>query len=374
LDQQQTDSVRALLQEALAIIDAAAAPPVTEPAPEQPTPAPVPEPTPTPPPEQPTTSARLWLDQAEVDRIATTGTAWSRLLTAANGSWGTVDFGNLDSNHDVYTLAGAIVAARTGDPAMRAKVAASLASVANATTFARVLEMSRQVPPYGFAADLIGHQDAKFDTCLTGLLTKPLEGHSGGRNLLETAELSPNNWGTMARAAAATIAVRTGNTKVLTTVANAHRSWLGDTTVTGRLVYGSTAWHASTPKCGINRKGATKDGYNFDGVLPEDQRRSETGDAYTWGKKGTYPWEALQGAVTAGVVLHRAGQVPFTAVDNALVRAARWLTDVNANPATGDDLYLPWLLNYYGGAGLATTTPAGHGKNGGWTDATHAPR
>jgi hypothetical protein len=313
----------------------------------------------------------IWLNPDEISRIATSGTAWTSLTAAANGSWGAVALNNNDSTHDVLTLAGAIVAARTGDTAMRSKVAASLATVPNTTSFARVLEMSRQIPSYVFAADLIGYQDTKFDTFLTGLLTKALDGHSGGKNMLQTAEFSPNNWGTMSRAACAAIAARTGNTAVLTTVATAHRAWTGET-VTNRLVYTSTTWHASTPKAGINRRGASRNGNSLDGVIPEDQRR--TGESYAWpAPKGSYPWEALQGAVVAGVVLHRAGAVPFNAGDDALVRAAKWLTNVNGNPAAGDDLFLPWLLNYYGNAGLKVTSPAKYGKNAGWTDATHVP-
>lgn len=117
----------------------------------------------------------------------------------------------------------------------------------------------------------------------------------------------------------------------------------------------------------VNRKNTPN--HNADGIQPEDQRRTGEPTASA-PAKGSYPWEALQGALVTGVVLDRAGQVPFNAGDRALARAAVWLTTTNANPASGDDTWQPWILNRYAGLNLATS-PASAGKNMGWTDWTH---
>lgn len=310
----------------------------------------------------------VWISRAELMALPTSGAAWDRVRSAANGLSGSANLADNNSNHDVGTLAAAYVAARTGDAAMRAKAIRNIETV-YASRYARVLEMSRNIQGYVVAADVIGPTGwdaARFKTFVRGLATKPLQGHSGGKNLLETAKLAPNNWGCHARAALALIGLYTGDAALVDAAVVAQRAFVSGEG--GSLKYTSTSWHAGSPRSGINVAGATIQGKNVDGVIAEDQRR--TGE-FTWpAPKGSYPWEALQGTVVAGVVLHRAGRLPFQTGNNAIVRAARWLTVVNANPASGDDTWQPWLLNKFGGAGLPTGA-ARSGKNMGFTDWTH---
>ena len=40
--------------------------------------------------------------------------------------------------------------------------------------------------------------------------------------------------------------------------------------------------------------------------------------------------------------------------------------------AEGDDNWLPWVVNYYGGTDFPTDSPTQAGKNMGYTDWTHA--
>ena len=51
------------------------------------------------------------------------GPAWQQLKAAADGDLGTAEIADQNSNHDVRTLAVALVYARTGDSAYRAKAA-----------------------------------------------------------------------------------------------------------------------------------------------------------------------------------------------------------------------------------------------------------
>ena len=140
------------------------------------------------------------------------------------------------------------------------------------------------------------------------------------------------------------------------------------------LRYTDTAWHANPgDKAGINRRGSRVLGQDVDGVLPEDQRR--TGEPSTGpAPQGSYPWEALQGALVAGVLLDRAGVVSINAGDSALIRAQYWLFGTNQNPPANDDRWQPWILNRVGGSNFPTVYSREPGKNMGFGDWTHGPR
>lgn len=310
----------------------------------------------------------VWISRSELMALPTTGAPFERVRASANRLSGSADLSDNNSDHDVQTLAAAYIATRTGDAAMRAKAIRAIETVYT-SRYERVLELSRNIQAYVIAADVIGPEgwdSARFKTFVRGLPTKALSGHSGGKNLLETAKLSGNNWGCHARAALAIIGVYTGDVAFVWIATEAQRAFVSGQG--GYLKFTSTNWHAGSPEAGINPVGATIGGKNVDGVIPEDQRR--TGEFKFPAPKGSYPWEALQGTTVAGVVLHRAGALPFDTGSNAIVRAAKWLTVVNANPASGDDTWQPWVMNKFGKAGLSTSD-ASTGKNMGFTDWTH---
>lgn len=320
-----------------------------------------------------TGTAGLWLSPAELAALPTSGPAWDNLVEVAHADWGRPDLSDNNSRHDTFTLAGALVAARTGDPALLARTRAAIMDVTRSTRFARVLEMSRNITSYVIAADLVGlpaREDATFREFISRLRTKPLQGHSGAGNLAETALYSGTNWGTMSRAAMTAIDLYLGDRADLARMANAHRAWLGER-VPNQLRWSDTAWHvAGRPKVGIEPRGARINGRSVDGVQPEDQRRTgEPGRGPA--PKGGYPWEALQGGLVTGVLLHRAGVVDIGAGDHALERAFTWLYETNDNPPTGDDRWQPWLLNSVAGTHFATVEAPHPGKNMGWTEWTH---
>jgi hypothetical protein len=119
----------------------------------------------------------------------------------------------------------------------------------------------------------------------------------------------------------------------------------------------------------VNPKGATKNGHSIGGALPDDMRR---GGAFAWPPKATgYPWEALQGATVAAQLLTRQGYPAWEWSDQALLRAAQFLYGINW-PATGDDGWQPWLINYAYGTNFPTTQTGVTGKNMGFTSWTHA--
>jgi hypothetical protein len=310
-------------------------------------------------------SVGIWISPAEIAKLPTSGTAWSNLHAVAKGSWGTPTVADQNSDADVNTLAGALVATRLNDNGMRTRVRQQLMTLASSHPYDRVLALARELPSYVIAADLVGldsGQRAKFEAFLIEARSHKMDGHSGGNDLVSTAMRSANNWGTMARGALAAVDVYLGDKTGLANVARAQNAWLGGTS-TNTLQYSGTNWHAGK-LAGINARGTTISGRSVDGVLPEDQRR--TGE-FAWpAPKGSYPHEGLQGAVVASVILHRAGVLDFNAGDRALERAERWLTDVNANAASNDDGNTPWLINKYGGSRFARSEWANPGKNIGW--------
>lgn len=346
-----------------------------------PTPAPSPSPTITPTPAPPASippfekTAGLWISPEEIAALPTSGGGWSGVQSAANGSWGTANLGDNNSDHDVKTLAGALVAAKTGDQAMRAKVIDGLHSAMGSGT-SRALELSRGLQAYIIAADIIGYRDPAFMSWVREMLNKNVSGHSGGTGVLGTAEKSANNWGGHARASGIAGALYLEDAAMIESMKNAHLGFIG-VSAPHKLSFTGTDWHAGSPEAGVNVKGATKNGVNISGVLPEDWRRAA---GFKWPPSTSgYMWEGMQGFVVSAVLLHRAGLVPFNAGDNAVVRAMDILYGTGeaaqnspkySNPASGDDTWIPWVVNHYAGTNYPTSG-ASSGKNMGWTDWTH---
>jgi len=136
------------------------------------------------------------------------------------------------------------------------------------------------------------------------------------------------------------------------------------------LEYGDTSWQANAadPRI-INPKGATKQGTNIDGIIPDDMRR---GAGFTTGTPTAtgYPWEHLQGTLMAAHILDRAGMSIWNVGDKAIYRAA-YAVQVRVGgtfKASGDDLWqLAFLDRAYGAtfSGGSDTTSAG--KNAGFS-------
>ncbi|CAN5696822.1 hypothetical protein BH10ACT1_BH10ACT1_36070 [soil metagenome] len=318
----------------------------------------------------------LWTSRAELMELPTSGPAWAHLVQEAQSDWGTPSLADNNAQHDTSTLAGALVSVRTGDAALATKTRAAIMAVTRTTSYARVLELSRNLPSYVIAANLIHlspSDDARFRTFISALRTKPLDGHSGGTDLLSTALRSPNNWGAMARAAMVSIDLYLGDRSQLATLAATHRAWLGEA-VSSQLRYSDTGWHATGRLAGINpRASKNAAGRYVGGVLPEDQRRTGEPSVRGMAPKGSYPWEALQGALVTGVLLDRAGLVDIDAGDQALRRAFVWLIDNNDNPPASDDLWQPWTLNAVSGTHFSAKLTKSPGKNMAWTDWVDGP-
>lgn len=316
----------------------------------------------------------IWISKAEIMSLPTSGTAWDTVVKYANQATGAADLSNQDSQANVQCLAAALVAARTGDKAYLQKVVDSLTDIADGVQLGRALALGRELAAYVIAADLIdlptldpAINDA-FSREIRKLLTAPTTG--GPSNLIACQKQRPNNWGMHATASIIAVYAYLDDKQGLDAAANIFKGWMGDRTAYAGFTYTAPMdWQADAKNpVGINPKGATIQGHDVDGALPDDMRR---GGAFAWPPKATgYPWEALQGATVAAQLLTRAGYPAFEWCDDALLRAVRFLYSIDW-PAVGDDQWQPWLINYAYGTMFAASTNATPGKNMGFTQWTH---
>ena len=322
-------------------------------------------------PQSTTTTPGIWISQAEIMSLPTTGAAWTNVKAKADADWGTPNLSDLDSKHDVYTLAGALIYARTGTTSYRVKTANAIMSAIGTENNSRALEVSRNIQSYVIAADIIDFRsydpvrENTFRSWLTTLRTKKM---TDGKTIVSTNETRPNNWGMHAGAARIAIDLYIGDRTDLDKAAHIFEGWLGNRSIYAGFKYGALDWQSNpAAPVGINPSGATIQGKNVDGVLPDDQRRS---GGFTWPPpKENYVWEALQGASVQAHMLHRAGYDSWNWSNKAMLRATLWLYNIDAFPAQGDDTFIPWIINRAYGTSFVTK-PAAIGKNMSYTDYT----
>jgi hypothetical protein len=309
----------------------------------------------------------LWLSPAEIAALPMSGAAWGRVKAAADGSLGSPNIADQNSKHDVLTLAVALVYARTGNTAYRAKAANAILAAIGTERGGRTLALGRNLVSYVIAADLIKlsayrpTDDQRFRAWLSMVRRETLD----GQTLISTHERRPNNWGTHAGASRVAVDRYIGDTADLARAALVFRGWLGDRSAYAGFKYGDLSWQASPgAPVGINLAGATKAGHPIGGVLPDDQRR---GGGFSWPPpKENYVWEGLGPALVQTELFYRAGYPAYAWSNGAIGRAYVWLHGPAAFPATGDDTWQLWIVNKRYG----TTYPAGNGVGKGmaWAD------
>ena len=322
----------------------------------------------------------IWISPSRIRQLPMSGAAWANMKTIADEPAGVPNLADQDEETNVRTLAKALVYVRTEETSYRNEVMDALQVVTTNeldrdTT--RSLAVGRKLAAYVIAADLIDLADADpvleaaFRVKLADLLTADLDGWT-----LQTAQdLRPNNWGTMAGASRAAIAVYLGDTQELARCAEVFEGYLGNRDrYAGFIFDADLSWHSQPlAPVGLNPVGGTIEGHDVDGALTEEMRR---GAPFQWPPVfTTYPWEALQGALVLAEILYRAGYDAWRWEHGALRRAVLFLESIGW-PAAGDDVWQPWLLNHVYDMNLTVDTNGVRmGKIIGWTDWTHpAPR
>ena len=322
------------------------------------------------------TGSGIWISAAEISRLPMSGSAWTNLLTAANRPCGLVNLADQEQSTNVCILAKALVFARTGNTTYRNDVVTAISQIASSGTYVgRALSLGRELGAYVVAADLINLRsvnptlDNSFRAKLRTLRTTYTSG--AATSLIACHEKRPNNWGAHCGATRAAIAVYLGDGADLARTAQVFKGFLGDRASYAAFDFGDDlSWQCDPSRpVGINPSGCLRWGQTFDGIIPDDQRRS---GVYVWpAPHENYVWESLQGLLAQAVILSRAGYPVWDWENRALLRAVRWLHDVNGFPAEGDDRWLPHIVNRAYGTSFPAPTPTTAGKNFGFTDWTH---
>lgn len=323
-------------------------------------------------------SQGLWISKSELAKLPTSGTAWTSLNAAAQVTCTRPNLSDQEDPANVCIMAKALVFARTGNATMRLRVVEALTAIVNSGVYqGRALSLGRELITYPIAADLIDLKtydpalNTRFRAKLAALLVTPTT--DGPVNLIDCHERRPNNWGNHCGASRVAVAAYLGDSTQLARAAKVFKGYLGDRTSYASFVYGDDlSWQCNpAAPVGINPMNCKIGSAQVGGILPDDQRRA---GAYTWPPpKENYVYEGLQGAMAEAVILHRAGYDPFNWGNKALLRAFQWLQSQANFLATGDDTWLPYLVNYYYGKGtLPAASPTRPGKNVGWTDWTHS--
>ncbi|MBA3739621.1 MAG: hypothetical protein H0W98_00545 [Chloroflexi bacterium] len=316
----------------------------------------------------PTSGRGIIISAAEIQALPMSGAAWDALKRAADGNPGSPNLADRDSRTDVYVLAKALVYARTGTASYRNDVIGALRAVIGTEVGAIHMGVGRGLASYVFAADLIDLRsaDPAFEATFRGWLSGLPDRELVDGSLTFVHEQRANNHGLHAGASRAAVAAYLGDTAELARVATVFRGWTGERASYAGFRY-QELWWQSNPAApvGINPPGATLNGQNVDGVLPDDQRRT---GAFAWPPScGGYTHEAMDGSLLTAEILQRAGYPAYAWSSNALLRAEQWLQSSGC-PPSGDNVWNLPLLDARYGSHFWNGAVVGPGKNFAWTD------
>ena len=242
---------------------------------------------------------------AELAALPMSGPAWDRLLAAADGSLGTPKIADLNSNHDVRTLATALVFGRTGIESYRTKAAAAIMSAIGTEDGGQVVALGRNLISYVIAADLIDFasfdpaREAQFRSRLSAVRFEVFPEES----IMSEDRRRANNHGRVAGASRLAASLYLGDGADLAEAIAIFKGWLGDESSYSAFTWNNDlSWQGDpTHPVGVNAVGATNNGFSIDGALPEEMRR---GCSFTVPPcTTTYPWGAFQGVLLVAEIL-----------------------------------------------------------------------
>jgi hypothetical protein len=346
------------------------------------------------PTSPPASGSGIWISTAELRNQPTSGVQWQAVYSLASGSLGTADVSNQDSNHDVNTLAAAIVCARTNEFCDKAKQ--GLLSAIGTESGARWLAIGRNLTAYTIAADLINLRSdgnpssdgSRIQAWLTSFLTRQLANNNTGVPESVVPFGSGSNASAQEGAMYAAIAAYTKDTAKLNYVWNRFRLYSCDkvnnpeTTIDIGTGISSGWTHDTNNPCAVNPKGTTKVAggvsRRIDGAIINDMRR---GGDFAWPPGYTsYPWVGLEGYVPAALILYRAGYPAFEVANKAVARTFEYLWYLKQETGNTD-----WfdgsradetthLINKYYGTNYPVQSAIGGGRTFGFTGYTHPTR
>ena len=342
----------------------------------------------------------IWISPATLRHLPTAGAAWERLRADAEADPGSADVADQDSGHDVATLAAALVCARTQSPELCDKARAGVVSAIGTERGGRWLAVGRNLTAYVIAADVMGLRadgepdsaGTRVETWIRGFETERLADNNTGEPTPFIPFASGSNASAQEGAAFAAVAAYLGDRAALARAWDAFRTYVCDPSAPDReridLHRGVEAgWaHDDRHPCAVNPAGAAKQippgrpgagqVLPVGGAIINDMAR---GGDLAWPPGRTqYPWVGLEGLVPAAVILHRAGYPAFAVADGAVLRAVRYLRDLQLSTGSGRWFQerrsneIIQLANVAYGAHFRVDLPAGAGRTVGYTDWTHA--
>jgi hypothetical protein len=353
----------------------------------------------------------LWLSPAEVRALPIAGEpncdarcsgAWIALREAATVIPRRPNLDDLEDETGNFVLAKALVAVRLDDsefaPRLRDEVVDLLQRLIGSENGASALYVGRNLAMYVIAADIIDlrvtrpdFDEQVFRPWLRTLVNKEFQ----NRTLRSCHEDRPNNWGTHCGASRIALAAYLDDRSEIAQVATVFQGWLGDRESYAGFSFEPTAFTwMSDPTCPsstldcrprpVNPPGAVMDGHNVDGVIVDDQRRSER-FRFRWPPRYTiYVYGALGGAVVQAGILQRFGFDAWHWSHDAIRRAVDWMYDDRDGKQqwdTCDDPDKRYVLDLvdhaYGSDFIRRMSclpePSGPGRNIAWTSWTHQP-
>jgi hypothetical protein len=193
----------------------------------------------------------IWIAAREVRRLPATGAAYADVRRAADELGDPAarllwrpDVENMDSSHDTYTYAAALVHVRTGSPGLRDKVVQAIdqAMRSGGPSQFGALARGRNVVGYVLAADLVDlrRHAPELDASFRGWLRAIRVQRYADGTMVENHLRNPNNHGTMTGAGRAAIAIYLRDADELSSVARGFRGWLGE-----RAAYDEFGWRRS---------------------------------------------------------------------------------------------------------------------------------
>jgi hypothetical protein len=341
----------------------------------------------------------IWVDGAELMRRPTAGVAWERLAADAARDHGRADIADQDSNHDVYTLAAALVCARVGEHCDKARQ--GILDAIGTEQDARWLAAGRNLGAYVIAADVLGMRadgvpgsdGTRVEAWVESWLSKALlENHSSERRSIQPFH-SSSNAAVQEGFAFVAVAAYLRRADALERAWNAFRAFVCDAgaSVEAHIDLESAVhegWTDARHPCGVNPKGARKivptglrgagNIYSIDGALGGDMRRGgpfQARPGYT-----SLPWAGLEGLVPAAVILSRVGYPAFDVADSAILRTHEYLWQLR--DATGEARWfdgtrareIVQLVNAFYRTSYPVNDATGGGRTVGYTAWTHPTR
>jgi hypothetical protein len=358
---------------------------------------------PDPTPRRSASARGIWIGRDELAARPTSGDAWERLFLVAGAPIARVphaDIADMNSKHDAYALATALVCARTGTACAAGRQA--VLEAIGTERDARWLAVGRNLTAYVIAADLLGlradgdpaSDGTRVETWMREWLTRSLRDNNRSSLRQFRPFGSGSNADAQEGAAYAAVAAYLGDRPALDRAWDAFRTYACDPTAPDReridlrmgVAYG---WaHDDGKPCAVNPIGAIKmipEGQpgagstrRIDGAIINDMRR---GGRYQWPPGFTaYPWTGLAGFVPAAVILQRAGYPAFEVGDRAVLRTIEYLSFLKTE--TGNRVWFDGvrggevvqLVNYYYGTAYPVSRPVPIGHTLAFTDWTHPTR